>query len=36
MAKKKTKKKKHMKAYFKDETCIFITEKLTRDIIERC
>ena len=28
------KKKKHMKAYFKGETCI--TDKLTRGIIERC
>ena len=25
-----------MKAYFKGETCIFITDKLTRGIIERC
>ena len=29
-------KKKNMKAYFNGETCIFIIEKLTRDIIERC
>ena len=32
----KKQKQKHMKAYFKGETCIFITEKLTRDIIEWC
>ena len=38
---KKTKKiteeeKQKYKAYFKGETCIFIIDKLTRDIIERC
>ena len=39
MAKKKTimeKEKQKYKAYFKGETGIFIIEKLTRDIIERC
>ena len=28
--------KQKYKAYFEGETCIFIIEKLTRDIIERC
>ena len=30
------KEKQKYKAYFKDETGIFIIEKLTRDIVERC
>ena len=30
------KKKKKYKAFFKDKNGIFIIEKLTRDIIERC
>ena len=34
--KQKTSQKKKYKSFFKDKNGIFIIEKLTRDIIERC